>query len=261
MPFKHNASRCHHIPRARYRVTNWPSYEAGLRRRGDLTFWVDEAALAGWQAPCRSTPGGQPRYSELAIELVLTLRLVFHLALRQAEGFTRSVLQLLGMALPVPDHTTPSRRGRAFAGRQARVKASTGPVHLVLDSTGLELFGQGEWCAAKHGRLRRRWLKLHLGVDASTGEIAAHVLTNGGEDDAVQAPGLLRQCEGTLASITADGAYDRDPVYQAAAARLDFPDGRFEIRHQGQALPYLVFDKGRQVQQGSVVANKGSTQR
>ena len=212
------------------------------------------------QAPRRSTPGGQPRYSELAIELVLTLRLVFHLALRQAEGFTRSVLQLLGMVLPVPDHTTPSRRGRAFAGRQARVKASTGPVHLVLDSTGLELFGQGEWCAAKHGRLRRRWLKLHLGVDASTGEIAAHVLTNGGEDDAVQAPGLLRQCEGTLASITADGAYDRDPVYQAAAARLDFPDGRFEIRHQGQALPYLVFDKGRQVQQGSVVANKGPTQ-
>jgi len=97
MPFKHNASRRHHIPRARYRVTNWPSYEAGLCRRGGLTFWVDEAALAGWQAPRRSTPGGPPHYSELAIELVLTLRLVFHLALRQAEGFTRSVLQLLGV--------------------------------------------------------------------------------------------------------------------------------------------------------------------
>ena len=92
-------------------------------------------------------------------------------------------------------------------------------MHLVLDSTGLELFGQGEWCAAKHGRLRRRWLKLHLGVDASTGEIAAHVLTDGSEDDAVQAPALLRQCEGTLASVTADGAYDHEPVYQAAAAR------------------------------------------
>ena len=219
MPFKHNAARRHHIPRARYRVTNWQAYEAGLRRRGDLTFWVDEAALAKWQAPRRSTPGGQQHYLELAIELVLTLRLVFHLALRQAEGFARSVLQLLGMALPVPDHTTLSRRGRAFAGRQPRVQAGTGPVHLVLDSTGLELFGQGEWCAAKHGRLRRRWLKLHLGVDASTGEIAAHVLTDGDEDDAVQAPGLLRQCEGTLASVIADGAYDRDPVYQAAAAR------------------------------------------
>lgn len=130
-------------------MTSWPSYEAGLRRRGDLTVWVDEAVLAGWQAPRRNTPGGQPRYSELAIKLVPTLRLVFHLALRQAEGFARSVLKLLGMALPVPDHTTLSRRGRAFAGRQARVQAGTGPVHLVLDSTGLELSGQGEWCAAK----------------------------------------------------------------------------------------------------------------
>jgi len=223
MPFKHNAVRRHRIPRACYRVTNWPSYEAGLRQRGDLTFWVDEAALAGWQAPRRSTPGGQPRYSELAIELVLTLRLVFHLALRQAEGFARSVLQLLGMALPVPDHATLSRRGRAFAGRQARVQAGTGPVHLVLDSTGLELFGQGEWCAAKHGRLRRRWLKLHLGVDADTGEIAAHVLTGGDGDDAAQAPDLLRQCEDTITSLTADSAYDRDPVYQAATRQSGSP--------------------------------------
>ncbi len=106
MPFKHNAARRHHIPRAHYRVTNWAAYEAGLRRRGDITFWVEEAALAGWQAPRRSTPGGQPHYSDLAIELVLTLRLVFHLGLRQAEGFVRSVLTLLGLDLAVPDHTT-----------------------------------------------------------------------------------------------------------------------------------------------------------
>jgi len=211
MPFRHNAARRHRIPQASYRVTNWPSYEAGLRQRGNLTLWVEEAALARWQAPRRSTPGGQPLYSALAIELVLTLRLVFYLALRQAEGFARSMLKLLGMALP--DHTTLSRRGGAFAGRQPRVQAGSGPVHLVLDSTGLELFGRGEWCAAKHGTLRRRWLKLHLGVDAGTGEIAIHVLTDGDEDDAVQAPALLRQCEGTLASVTADGTYDRNPVY------------------------------------------------
>jgi hypothetical protein len=155
MPFKHNASRRHRIPPARFRVTNWPTYEAGLRRRGDLTLWLDETALAGWSAPKRTTPGGQPRYSELAIELVLTLRLVFHLALRQAEGFTRSVLRLLGLELSVPDHTTLSRRGRSFAGRHPRVLPSIGPIHLVLDSTGLELFGQGEWNAEKHGRGRR----------------------------------------------------------------------------------------------------------
>jgi hypothetical protein len=139
--------------------------------------------------------------------------------------------------LPVPDHTTLSRRGRAFAGRQPRVQAGTGPVHLVLDSTGLELFGQGEWCAAKHGRLRRRWLKLHLGVDAGTGEIATHVLTDGDADDGVQAPALLRQCEGTLASVTADGAYDRDPVYRAAAARQAGSPPEVVIPPRADAVP------------------------
>ena len=170
MPFKHNAAYRHRIPRARHRVTNWPAYEAGLRRRGDLTLWLDEAALDGWAAAKRSSPGGQPCYSELAIELVLTLRLVFRLTLRQAKAFSRGVRRLLGLALPVPDHTTLSRRGRAFAGRQPRIVARDGSVHLVLDSTGLELFGQGEWDAEKHGRARRQWRKLHLAVDADTGE-------------------------------------------------------------------------------------------
>lgn len=92
--------------RAKSRVQNWPEYETGLQRRGDLTLWLNEAAIAGWSAPRRTTPGGQARYSDLAIELVLVLHVVFHLALRQAEGFVRSVLRLLGPELPVPDHTT-----------------------------------------------------------------------------------------------------------------------------------------------------------
>src|SRR3954471_1657104 len=219
MPFKHNAARRHRIPRARYRVTNLPAYAAGLRRRGDLTLWLDEAAVAGWSAPKRSTPGGQPIYSDLAIELVLTLRLVFHLPLRQAEAFAGSILRLLGLDLSVPDHSTLSRRGRAFAGRCPRMLSSPGPIHLVLDSTGLELFGQGEWNAAKHGRTRRNWRKLHLAVDAGTGEIAAHVLTDGSADDAAQVPLLLRDVEGHITSVTADGAYDGDPTYQAVADR------------------------------------------
>ena len=118
MPFKHNASRRHHIPKARRRITNWPTYEAGLLRRGDLTFSLDETVLSGWQAPRRTSPGGQPIYADIAIEVVLTLRLVFHLALRQAEGFIRPVLRLLGLQIAVPDHSTLSRRGRGFARRQ-----------------------------------------------------------------------------------------------------------------------------------------------
>ena len=104
MPFKHNASCRHHIPRPRRQITNWPAYEAGLRQRGDLTFWLDETALSGWQAPHRTSRGGQPIYADMAVEVVLTLRLVFHLALRQVEGFTRSVLRLLGLEIAVPDH-------------------------------------------------------------------------------------------------------------------------------------------------------------
>ena len=113
MPFKHNAARRHRIPQARYRVRNWPAYEAGLRRRGDLTLWLDGDALAGWHAPRRSTPGGQARYSDAAIELVLVLRLVFHPALRQAEGFAASVLRLLGQELRVPGTRPPRAAYRA----------------------------------------------------------------------------------------------------------------------------------------------------
>ena len=136
MPFKHNAARRHRIPQDRYQVQNWPAYEAGLRRRGDLTLWLDEDALAGWQAPPRTTPGGQAWHSEAAIEVVLVLRLVFPPALRQADGFAASVLRLLGREPRVPDHTTLSRRSRGFAGRQPKI-VPNGPMHLVIDSTGL----------------------------------------------------------------------------------------------------------------------------
>jgi hypothetical protein len=210
MPFKFNAARRHHIPRARYRVRNWREYEVGLRRRGDLTLWLNETALARWQAPRRTTPGGQARYADLAIELVLMLRLVFQLALRQAEGFAASVLRLLGCDLAVPNHTTLSRRGRRGVGRQPGV-APRGPLHLPIDSIGLKLFGQGEW-QEKHGRTRRSWRKLHLAVDADSGEIVASVLTENSADDAGQIGDLLGQIDGEIASVTADGAYDGDPV-------------------------------------------------
>ena len=168
---------------------------------------------------------------------MLTLRLVFHLALRQAEAFTSSVLRLLGLALTVPDHTTLSRRGRAFAGRQPRVRTGASPVHLVLDSTGLELFGQGECDAEKHGRARRQWRKLHLAIDAGTGEIAAHVLTEGHADDAAQVPALLGQAEGVIGSVTADGAYDGEPTYAAAAARQRHPPPAVVVPPRASAVP------------------------
>jgi hypothetical protein len=134
MSFKFNATRRHRVPKAGYHARNWPAYEAGLRRRGDLTLWIDEAALNTWQAPPRNTPGGQAIYSDLAIEMVLMLRTVFHLALRQAEAFVGSVLRLLRLDLRNPDHTTLTRRSREFATRRPNVIARA--RHLVVDSTG-----------------------------------------------------------------------------------------------------------------------------
>ena len=110
MPHKYNANRRHHIPRARYKVTNWSVYEAGLRQRGSLTIWFSEEAVAAWRAAPRTTPGGQARYSDLAIETSLILRTVFHQPLRQTEGLVGSLLELMGLDLPVPDHSTLSRR-------------------------------------------------------------------------------------------------------------------------------------------------------
>ena len=194
-----------------------------MRRPGDLTFWLDEAALSGWSAPRRTTRGGQPLYTDMAIELVLTLRLVFHLALRQAEGFAYSVLRLLGLDLSVRDHTTLSRRGRAVAARQPRAARHDGPVHVVLDSIGLQVFGQGEWDAEKHRRRPRQWRKLHLAIDALTGEILAHVLTDTDVGDITAVPVLLATVEGPIARVIADGAYDGASVYKAASLRQHDP--------------------------------------
>jgi len=112
MPNKHNAPRRHHIPKMKFRVTNWAEYDAGLRRRGSLTLWVTPDVLDGWRAAQRTTPGGQAVYSELAIETGMMLRLAFHLALRQTEGLMASIFGLLGMPLSTPDHSTLSRRAR-----------------------------------------------------------------------------------------------------------------------------------------------------
>src|SRR5919107_539184 len=215
MPHKYNAERRHRIPKARYKVTNWRDYEAGLRKRGSLTIWFSEDAVEAWRAAPRTTPGGQARYSDLAIETSLILRTVFHQPLRQTEGLVGSLLELMGLDLPVPDHSTLSRRARTLA---VAAQAASGSVHLRVDSTGVKLSGPGEWLVEKHGTKRRRaWRKLHLGIDAKTGMIVASTLTSKEVDDAAELGPLLDQVEEPLAAVVADGAYDQDRVYDAVA--------------------------------------------
>src|ERR671911_1195322 len=218
LPFKLNQAGRHHTPRQKHTVTNWREYDASLRQRGSLTVWFTDEAIEAWAAEPRTTRGGQPCYSALAILTALTLRAVFRLAYRQAEGLIGSVVGLLGLALRVPDHTTLSRRAATL--EVPRPRSGPGPMHLLVDSTGLKLCGAGEWLGEEHGtRTRRSWRKLHLGVDADTGQIVASTLTTNNVDDGAQTGPLLDQVTGPVASVTGDGAYDQDGVCAGVSRR------------------------------------------
>jgi hypothetical protein len=165
-------------------VTNSAAYDAALRQRGSLTVWFTDEAVAAWKAEPRTTRGGQRWYSPLAILTALTLRAVFRLALRQTEGLIGSIIHLLGLALAVPDHTTLSRRAETLEVPRPRLHKDGQPIHLLVDSTGLKLCGAGEWLIEKHGtKTRRSWRKLHVGMDADTGQIVAAALTTKEVDD------------------------------------------------------------------------------
>src|SRR3954469_13698035 len=234
VPFKANAARRHHIPKQRHRVTNWAEYDAGLRARGSLTVWFTPEAIAAWRAEPRTSRGGQASYSDLAIATALTVRAVFRLALRQTEGLIGSILQLLGLGLPVPDHSTLSRRAETLV--VPRPRAGSAPMHLLVDSTGLKFCGPGEWLIEKHGTKRRRaWRVLHLATDADTGQIVASVLTDKDADDGSQVGPLLDQVDGPVASFTGDGAYDRDDVYAEVAVR--HPAAAVVVPPRANAVP------------------------
>src|SRR3982751_1063668 len=227
MPDKANEPRRHKIPRARDKVRNWPECDRALQQRGSLTVWVTPEALAAWP-PRRTGQRGRPRdYSDVAIETGHLLRLAFGRPWRQTEGLLHSLTTLLGVSLGVPDHTTFSRRspGLVLATALAQAQAS-GPVHVVIDATGLKVYGAGEWRVETHGaRGKRTWRKLHLAIDPSSGEILASELTTNEEGDAAQVGPLLDQIPGPLRSVTADGAYDGAPVSRAWGERQPNPPG------------------------------------
>ena len=236
LPFKLNQDRRHHIPKQKHKVANWAEYDASLRQRGSLTVWFTEAAVAAWHAEPRTTPGGQPHYSDLAITTALTLKAVFRLALRQTEGLIGSIIGLLGLDLSVADHTTLSRRAETLEVPRPRSDRNAEPVHLLVDSTGLKLCRPGEWLVEKHGtKARRSWRKLHLGRDADTGQIVAATLTTHDVDDGAQVGPLLDQVDGPIASFTGDGAYDQDSVYASVAER--YPEATIIVPPRSTAVP------------------------
>ena len=201
-----------------YRVRNWADYEAGLQQRGSLTVWCTPQAVEAWYYQGPPQRGAQYTFSEVAIQTALTLRLLYHWPLGQTEGFVASVLALMGLDLRVPDHTTLSRRQAGLAVAWPPQRGDE-PMHLVVDSTGLKVYGEGEWKVRQHGWSKRRpWRKLPLGVDEATGEIVAQTLTPHSQDDAGQVEPLRAPIEAPIEALGGDGAYDKRKVFKALAA-------------------------------------------
>ena len=208
-------SQYKHAKQKKYHVRNWAEYNEGLRRRGDLTVWFDEEAIANWMADKTGKPGGQRVYSDLAIETSLVVRMVYKLAYRQTEGFLNSIASLLGLGIEIPDYSTLCRRSRLLRKKLRIPKAaSSQPIHLMIDSTGLRIHVG----TARKPPKQRAWRKLHIAVDRKTGNIVASELTASRARDATRVPALLTQIQAPLVSVAADSAYDKEAVYETIEA-------------------------------------------
>jgi hypothetical protein len=207
--------------KTRYRVGNWAAYNDSLVQRGSITIWISDEVIDGW----RPTPsgrrqrGGQVEYSDRAIECLLTLKAVFNLPYRQTEGLGRSMIALLGVKVSVPDYTTLCKRSADLTVDLSPSQVQ-GAKHIVVDSTGLKVYGEGEWKVRQHGYSKRRtWRKLHLSVNETTQAIEAVVLTEAGVDDAEAGGLLLNETTGPIEQVSGDGSYDKRKFYDACVER------------------------------------------
>lgn len=202
-----------------YKITNWREYNESLVNRGDITVWFNEDAVESWEHPNDSIKVGRPfTYSDTAIECLLTIRELFRLPYRQTEGFGRSLTGLLGVEIAIPDFTSLAKRA-AKLKLALRVFSQRGPIDIVVDSTGMKVFGEGEWKMRTHGKSKRRtWRKVHLTVDPQTHEIIAEVLTENSGHDADQVVPMLKQIDQPIETCYGDGSYDKWKVYDVLKA-------------------------------------------
>jgi transposase len=203
-----------------YRIRNWSEYNAGLKQRGSLTFWVDESVLQEWIEPELSgKPGVSNHYSDLAMLTMATVKSVYRLAGRQCQGFLESMFELMAIELPVPDHSTLSRRLSKLKV-SLPVVPKEGARPIVVDSTGVKVYGEGEWKTRQHGISKRRtWRKLHLGVDEATVEILAAVVTSNDTHDGEVLNDVLEAIEEPIEQVSTDGAYDHCHGYDEIEAK------------------------------------------
>lgn len=193
----------------RYQVTNWREYNASLVRRGDITLWFSGEVLDAWNHDNAEARRGHPFvYSDLAIETLLTLRELFRLPYRQTEGLGRALAKLMGVEVAIPHHTSLVKRA-AKLDIDTQLANVKGPIDVVVDSTGLKVFGEGEWKVRQHGVGNRRdWRKVHFAVDPDSHAILAELMTDSRTHDAVAAKPLLERVDQEIETFYGDGAYD-----------------------------------------------------
>lgn len=207
-----------------YRVHNWSNYNKALVNRGSITLWFTEKNSETWHQITPTGKRGRPNYySEAAIECALTLRAIFHLTLRSTQGFVRSLVELMKQSLEVPNYTTLCRRQEGLSLTSYQ-RSPEEPLHLVIDSSGFKIYGEGEWKVKMHGASKRRtWRKLHIGVDSTTGEIMAHEITLATVHDIQALPTLLEQVTTPIYQVTLDGIYDTVKSYQTVLDKKAMP--------------------------------------
>ena len=241
-------------PPARYRTTNWSSYNAALRKRGSMLIWVDQEMA--WLAPHEGRPGRPPVFSDAAIQFCLSVKVLFKLPLRQTAGMVASLLRLAGLDWAVPDFSTLCRRQKTLAV-QIPYRPADGPLNLLVDSTGIKFLGDGEWQARKHGvQGRRQWRKVHLAMDTATSDIRAVEFTPSSYGDSPILPELLAQIpeDQQIGTVTAPS---RQIASQSPAGQWTVPTTpAAAILRLSTGKPHPSFPSGRMGAPGKRIARR-----
>ncbi|CAK9886698.1 MAG: hypothetical protein XXXJIFNMEKO3_03144 [Candidatus Erwinia impunctatus] len=217
------------MAKQKFVITNWRNYNKALVNRGSLTFWLDdEDVQARYESTTPSARRRPQRYSDLAITIVLVIKRIFRLTPQAVQGFIDSIFSLMNVPLRCPDYSCVSKRARTV-NISFKKPTRSEIAYLVIDSTGLKVFDEGEWKVKKHGKERRRtWRKLHLAVDAETHEIIYADLPLNNVTDAEAFPGLIRQTHRKIRSAAADGAYDTRLCHDELRRKKSAPSSHLE---------------------------------
>ena len=231
-----------------YKIRNWAKYNEALVNRGDITFWFSDEVLKKWKHENKNQGQGRPFvYSDLAIETLLTMREMFRLPYRNTEGFGRWVFGMMKLELAIPDYTSLCKRAKNL-DVAISLRKKQGKIDVIIDSTGLKVFGEGEWKTRTHGKSKRRtWRKLHLMIDENTQEIVAESLTDNSVHDSEMVGPLLKKTRNPLRRFYGDGAYDkwnvRNELEQRGVEQVIPPRKNAVIkRHGNSKLPRLERD-------------------